>query len=790
MDMQYWILGQSTSNFVCLMFFFFKMTPWLVAIICLMTAGCTNVTDQQTSESMHNHQVAILKQIRKVNEDGSYTYGYEAGDGSFKVETRDVLGNIKGTFGFVDAEGEIKRVSYSSSNGTGFKATTVSPLQEHISVVQSIPRVNRTNTSGTSSSSSSSSSTTSTTSTTTPTTKRPNLVYSSTESSSKSSVVQSIPRTRKTGTTSTTTTTTQSTSTELSRNIFNHYLKGNNKSRSRFVINGQQRPIGVEEDPEEEGEDSQINRPSIEERNAGYRRILFAKRPIEQHLRPITDDFVEKDDDPKISTGNNLRRQLHEDSTKSSTSTVSNNNNNNNSNNDDEHSDVYGGALSTTRPLFTTTTPPRVLQRIPGPRLERPKIFVNRDNLGPARFDDGNKYEGPRVYEPESKSSLEEQTSTQPILIRGPPRIPLENREYLRSTTEPIFIRAQPESYIRELPQRVLVQAQQNNIEEEPPQTYRQIPIGRLFYRPLTNQPQSPLPPLQQQQQQLYSTTTDANVHYLSDNPTVEPDEESRLTMNQNYVRPRQYARPLIYQELEARVRPIARPIQSSSTPQNIDDRDYQQTTPNYVYRTTPLALPPEPPNPIAPPLSRRDFQMLLRRLLVSQYGVQALSYPKTYLEDALYDQQPYPSYQSGYQTPITRPDIPTYDQQVTMQYGDRVPLRRPAYPRGLNPMYQNHQYQDDYQDGRFAKRVYRQKFYTQDINDEGDEILPAPIREALLLRMLQLAINAERPAVVGNTMISTTTPTSRYRKTGPVRSVQIITDESDEDKDVMNKKM
>lgn len=58
-----------------------------MAFFCLVTAGCTNVTDQQTSET-HHDQVAILKQIRKVNEDGSYTYGYEAGDGSFKVITR------------------------------------------------------------------------------------------------------------------------------------------------------------------------------------------------------------------------------------------------------------------------------------------------------------------------------------------------------------------------------------------------------------------------------------------------------------------------------------------------------------------------------------------------------------------------------------------------------------------------------------------------------------------------------------------------------------------------------
>ena len=61
------------------------MMPWLMAIMCLALARCSNITDQQTSESQHEPQVAILKQIRKVNDDGSYTYGYEAGDGSFKV---------------------------------------------------------------------------------------------------------------------------------------------------------------------------------------------------------------------------------------------------------------------------------------------------------------------------------------------------------------------------------------------------------------------------------------------------------------------------------------------------------------------------------------------------------------------------------------------------------------------------------------------------------------------------------------------------------------------------------
>ncbi|XP_018361966.1 PREDICTED: uncharacterized protein LOC108760460 isoform X2 [Trachymyrmex cornetzi] len=660
-----------------------KMTPWLMAFFCLATASCSNVTDQQTSETQHD-QVAILKQIRKVNEDGSYTYGYEAGDGSFK---------------------------------------------EHVSVVQSMPRINRTLT-----------------------TKRPTIVYATTtESSTRPSVVQSIPRTRKT-TTSTTTTTTSTTTTEAPKTIFGHYLKGTAKNRPRLVINGQQRPIVIEEDIEDE--DSQINRPSTDDKSGAYRKIIFAKRPIEHSLPPISEDFVEKEDEVKITTGNNLRRQLHDETTKS------------NSDDNDEHSDVYGGSLSTTRPLFTTTSPSRILQRVSTtPRTERPKFYVNRqENLGAGGRFDSPKYEDSRVYETETKPTQEERTSTQQTLLHGSTtRVPADIRNYVRQSTEPVFMRQQPEQYLRELPPRILVPSQPGNLEEEGG-VYRAIPISRILLRPPSNH------------QPVYSSTTDANVHYLTETPVPDPEDEARIAINMNYMRPRP-VRPLMYSDADQRARPILRPIPNAVV--HPDDRDYQATTPEtvYPYRTGALPLPPEPPNPIAPPLSRRDFQTLLRRLLVSQYGIQALSYPKSFLEDALYDQQPYPSYPAGFQAPLPRPEL-AFDQQA--QYGERVSLRRPVYPRALSPLYQP-QY-DEYHD-RYPKRVYRQKFYTHDV-DENDEILPAPIREALLLRMVNLAINTERSTTVPMT---TTTPASRYRKAGPVRSVQIITDD-EEEKDTRKK--
>lgn len=524
------------------------------------------------------------------------------------------------------------------------------------------------------------------------------------------------------------------------------------------MVNGHHRTPDTEE---EVSEDSQITRPSGEEKSAVYRRILFAKRPIDHSLRPITEEFEEKEEEPKITTGNSLRRQLPEETTKSETTSESAN---------DDHPDVYGGSLSTTRPLFTTNAPPRLIHRLANPR---PK-YVNQNNFGPARFD--TKYEGPKVYEEESKMMQEEREPAQQITIRSPQRMTTENREYVRQqqTTEPVYVRQPPEQFLQELSSAgLLIQA--NNEDEE--SEYRtRIPIGRILYRP---------PP---SQQPLYSTTTDANVHYLTENPITEPEETPRVPVMQNYVRSRILHRPLasyVDQDGHRSPRPLLRPVA-----QPMDERDYSPApTPasEYPYRSGQIALPPEPPNPIAPPLSRRDFQLLLRRLLVSQYGTHALTYPRTYLEDALLDQQPYPSYQPAYQAPMTRQSLPYDPNQLAMQYGERVPLRRPGYTRVLNPLYQNQAY-EEYPEGRFPKRVYRQKFYTQEVNDEADEVLPAHIREALLLRMIQLAINADRPTMA--TVVTSTTPSSIYRKTGPVRSVQIVTDDDEDDKDNIMKKI
>ncbi|KAG7213080.1 hypothetical protein KM043_002409 [Ampulex compressa] len=59
--------------------------------------------------------VPILKQINKHNGDGSYSYGYEAADGSYKIESKYPTGEVYGKYGFVDDSGNVREVEYGAS---------------------------------------------------------------------------------------------------------------------------------------------------------------------------------------------------------------------------------------------------------------------------------------------------------------------------------------------------------------------------------------------------------------------------------------------------------------------------------------------------------------------------------------------------------------------------------------------------------------------------------------------------------------------------------------------------
>ena len=86
-------------------------------MLALAGAAAAQVTDRPTTTTT---PVPILKQVNRVNDDGSYTYGYEAADGSFKLETRSANGEVSGKYGYVDSDGVQRVFDYNASKGSGF----------------------------------------------------------------------------------------------------------------------------------------------------------------------------------------------------------------------------------------------------------------------------------------------------------------------------------------------------------------------------------------------------------------------------------------------------------------------------------------------------------------------------------------------------------------------------------------------------------------------------------------------------------------------------------------------
>merc|ERR1712012_902123 len=65
--------------------------------------------------------VPILRYVDNQNIDGSYTYGYEAADGTSELHARYGEGRVKGKYGYIDPEGELREASYGAEAGRGFE---------------------------------------------------------------------------------------------------------------------------------------------------------------------------------------------------------------------------------------------------------------------------------------------------------------------------------------------------------------------------------------------------------------------------------------------------------------------------------------------------------------------------------------------------------------------------------------------------------------------------------------------------------------------------------------------
>jgi hypothetical protein len=89
-----------------------------LTIFVLFGAVCLCLGQKQ----QYTTPVPILKQINRHNEDGSYSYGYEGADGSFKIETKSANGEVRGKYGYIDSDGKVREVEY-GANQDGFQPT-------------------------------------------------------------------------------------------------------------------------------------------------------------------------------------------------------------------------------------------------------------------------------------------------------------------------------------------------------------------------------------------------------------------------------------------------------------------------------------------------------------------------------------------------------------------------------------------------------------------------------------------------------------------------------------------
>lgn len=70
----------------------------------------------RTKEPSKSPPVQTIRNYNKVNDDGSFTFGYEAADGSFKEETRGTDCVVRGKYGYIDPDGNKREFTYVSGN--------------------------------------------------------------------------------------------------------------------------------------------------------------------------------------------------------------------------------------------------------------------------------------------------------------------------------------------------------------------------------------------------------------------------------------------------------------------------------------------------------------------------------------------------------------------------------------------------------------------------------------------------------------------------------------------------
>uniref|UniRef100_A0A6P7F1V2 Uncharacterized protein LOC114324288 n=1 Tax=Diabrotica virgifera virgifera TaxID=50390 RepID=A0A6P7F1V2_DIAVI len=640
-------------------------------------------TDKEKEElsAEETKKLEIIKRIKKINEDGSYTIGYEADDGSFKIESRDVLGHIKGTYGFVDQDGQIKRVTYSTTNSTEILSKPPEEAPPSASVVQRIP--SKKQSPGT-------------------------FIFTSTQSTPTTTSVTASKRILNT------------VSSTTSKPNYKSVVNVSNVSPlSRYVTYTSAAPkVLLQGKPSPAS--GQISRPEVV--TIGSTQSTTFKGFSSPDEKPVTEE-----EEPEVR-GNILRRELPQrpDSTY----------------NIREHIftlqqsmgadavDVYSGSMTTgtPRPLFTTTA-----------RSLRPVLF----------------------------SSI----PTTPV-PRSTTPFPLN---YLKNSLQDIE-NSSP-SY----------QSQETTTEQPDPTPVVQIPANRPeVQEPLVairhpNQKNPILVPLSHLQGRIIP---------------LEQVRQANEDPRQYYVQASR--RPAVEVEQQQAVVRRLPPYPLRPMPVQVDEHGYIRELPRHVPTPYPVPVPATPVaryieadndiDKIHPPVSTKDFQRLLQQLILRQSRLEKIS-ALTRQPPEMLIQPEMQRYRQFYQQP---PAYFVQRQPRPVQYVPQNTEQRPNYvdvdQQQLVPLTQQQRpsVYDEYDSVSYRpnRRVAR-LLPSDSAQQDNEEYLPSDVREMLLLRMLQLAINPALPLDEEDVEVTKSMPVKRT----PVRNVEILGEEESTEKSKQREK-
>ncbi|XP_070497884.1 putative uncharacterized protein DDB_G0291608 [Chironomus tepperi] len=680
--------------------------------------------DLEHAETKDASATEIIKQIRKLNPDGTFTIGFEADDGSFKIETRDLEGNVKqGTYGYIDEHGEVKRVSYSTQNNTIFKDYKPPQLQQQTTSIKAVVneeteenetispasslRYNRTFVS---------------------TTRRPSaLAYltSTTNPSTKSSVVQTIPKLPKRRISISEPNIQQSLlSTETSKLPIEGtttviyatsvptpkpYLSRSTTSPNYSSLNNKKAVSAVTE--------KGVEIDQIE------RKVFIATSKDVTTMKPILSK--EKNDEKLelIKRGNTLRRQLKpDDEAQEAQQQIL-------YGDGDESSAIYGSSFGNVRPLFTTTSQPKIPLQVLAARQRATQLQSILANSSPGTTTTTTTE---RIYTKAPKrqskvKAVEEAKENEGILTQAPSLV-----EQIPATqsTEPLNDRR---AFQRQLPPNLEGLYRPRNylrqMQFQPQPQAQELPVNRYGQPAVPQQQQqqqipngiNPFYPEQQQQQQLQQQPSDL---FPGQFPPFYPQRN-----------PYDYDRPLTVRDFERLLQILV--VRQQQQPYRVNP---------YYPSTNPLAYPPFIPN------YNQPYSQIPRPPYFNP------------LQSGLFD--------PGFQNPYYSSSMPISQHlnggaqaaDTMIPQGGRLPF----IPQQQQQQQQQEQQQiDPNQDSqRFSRRrQYNSRYYgqqqtqvpsppispEQEINYNllqgpvtDNNQLPPSVREQLLYRMLMLALRSE----------------------------------------------